>query len=70
MSLAAERRAKLDVQITLLAEAAIAELVELVSKIAERMNVLGAEERDVEEMKQRVQREALLDAIEGLENQT
>ncbi len=67
MALAAERRAELDVQISLLAEAEITKLVELVSEIAERMNVPGAEEEDVAEMKQRVQPEAVLDAIEESE---
>lgn len=46
MALAAERRAELDVQISLLAEAEITKLVELVSEITERMNVPGAEEDD------------------------
>ena len=67
MARAAERRAELDVQISLLAEAEITKLVELVSEIAERMNVPGAEQDDVEEMKQLVQPEAVLDAIEESE---
>ncbi|MFL6721913.1 MAG: DUF1003 domain-containing protein [Sphingomonas sp.] len=64
MALAAERRAELDVQISLLAEAEITKLVELVSDIAERMNVPAAEHQEIEEMKQRVAPEAVLDAIE------
>jgi uncharacterized membrane protein len=68
MALAAERRAELDVQITLLAEAEITKLVELVSEIAERMNVPGAEEEDIEEMKEHVAPEAVLDAIEQSED--
>jgi uncharacterized membrane protein len=67
MALAAERRAELDVQISLLAEAEITKLVELVSEMAERMNVPGAEERDVEEMKRRVEPEAVLNAFEQSE---
>ena len=67
MALAAERRAELDVQISLLAEAEITKLVELVSEMAERMNVPGAEEEDVEEMKHQVAPEAVLDAIEASE---
>jgi uncharacterized membrane protein len=67
MALAAERRAELDVQISLLAEAEITKLVELVSEMAERMNVPGAEEEDVEEMKHQVAPEAVLDAIEQSE---
>jgi uncharacterized membrane protein len=68
MAVAADRRAELDVQISLLAEAEITKLVELVSQIAERMNVPGAEEEEVEEMKRRVAPEAVLDAIEESED--
>jgi uncharacterized membrane protein len=64
MAVAADRRAELDVQISLLAEAEITKLVQLVSDIAERMNVPAAEEAEVEEMKRRVAPEAVLDAIE------
>jgi uncharacterized membrane protein len=67
MALAAERRAELDVQITLLAEAEITKLVELVSEIAERMNLPDAEGAEIEEMKERVAPEAVLDAIEETE---
>jgi uncharacterized membrane protein len=68
MALAAERRAELDVQITLLAEAEITKLVELVSEIAERMNLPDAEGEEIEEMKERVAPEAVLDAIEESED--
>ena len=64
MAAAADRRAELDVQISLLAEAEITKLVELVSEIAERMEVPAARQGEVEEMKQLVQPEAVLDAIE------
>jgi uncharacterized membrane protein len=67
MAAAADRRAELDVQISLLAEAEITKLVELVAQIAERMNVPGAQEEEVEEMKRRVAPEAVLDAIEEVE---
>jgi uncharacterized membrane protein len=67
MALSAERRAELDVQIGLLAEAEITKLVELVSEIAERMKVPDAEEQGVEEMKRRVKPEAVLEAIEQSE---
>jgi len=39
MAAAADRRAELDVQISLLAEAETAKLVELISDIAEQLNV-------------------------------
>jgi uncharacterized membrane protein len=55
------------VQISLLAEAEITKLVELVSMMAERMEVSAEEEQEIEEMKQRVAPEAVLDAIEETE---
>jgi uncharacterized membrane protein len=64
MAAAADRRAELDVQISLLAEAEITKLVELVSEIAARMNVPVAEHEEIEEMKRQVAPEAVLDAIE------
>jgi uncharacterized membrane protein len=64
MAAAADRRAELDVQISLLAEAEITKLVELVSEIAARMDVPVAKQAEVEEMKRQVAPEAVLDAIE------
>jgi uncharacterized membrane protein len=64
MAAAADRRAELDLQVSLLAEAEITKLVELVSLIAERMDLAAAEHQEIEEMKQRVAPEAVLDAIE------
>jgi uncharacterized membrane protein len=64
MAAAAARRAELDVQISLLAEAEITKLVELVSAIAERMDVSLDEHSEIDEMKKRVAPEAVLDAIE------
>jgi len=64
MAAVADRRAELDLQVSLLAEAEITKLVELVSMIAERMNVPASEQREIEEMKKRVAPEAVLDAIE------
>ena len=69
MAAAADRRAELDVQISLLAEAEITKLVELVSGIAERMEVRTAKESEVEEMKRGVAPEAVLDAIEESESE-
>ena len=64
MAAAADRRAELDVQVSLLAEAEITKLVELVSEMARRMDVPVDEHEEIEEMKQRVAPEAVLDAIE------
>ena len=64
MSAAADRRAELDLQVSLLAEAEITKLVELVSEMADRMGVAGARHAELDEMKQRVVPEAVLAAIE------
>jgi uncharacterized membrane protein len=69
MAAQADRRAELDLQVSLLAEAEITKLVELVSAMAARMEVPDAEREDVEEMKQLVQPEAVLDAIEEAETE-
>jgi uncharacterized membrane protein len=69
MAAAADRRAELDLQVSLLAEAEITKLVELVSMIAERMQLSTAEQQEIEEMKQRVAPEAVLDAIEETERE-
>jgi uncharacterized membrane protein len=65
MSRMSERRAELDVQISLLAEAEITKLVELVAEIADRMGLDRQNGGDVEEMKRGVAPEAVLDAIEA-----
>ena len=64
MAAAAHRRAELDLQVSPLAEAEITKLVELVSEIADRMNVPAAEQEDLEEMKRMVAPEAVRDVIE------
>jgi uncharacterized membrane protein len=64
MAAQADRRAELDLQVSLLAEAEITKLVALVSEIAARMEVPEAQQEDIQEMKQLVQPEAVLDAIE------
>ena len=69
MAAQADRRAELDLQVSLLAEAEITKLVALVSEIAVRMEVPEAQQEDVQEMKQLVQPEAVLDAIEEAETE-
>ena len=69
MTAKADRRAELDLQVSLLAEHEITKLVELVSEIAQRMGVPGAERDDVEELKRTVAPEAVLDAIEEKERE-
>lgn len=65
MSAAAERRAELDLQVGLLAEHEITKLVQLVSAIAERLEVKGHDGGELEELKRTVAPEAVLDAIES-----
>jgi uncharacterized membrane protein len=67
MAAAADRRAELDMQIGLLAEAEITKLVQLVSEIAQRMGVPAAHQPELEEMKKQVAPEAVLDAIQASE---
>lgn len=69
MAATADRRAELDVQISLLAEHEITKLVQMVSAIAERMGV-PPEAEEVEELKRNVAPEAVLDAIEESERRT
>ena len=67
MAAAAERRAELDLQVGLLAEHEITKLVQLVSAIAERLDVEGHSAGELEELKRTVAPEAVLDAIETTE---
>jgi uncharacterized membrane protein len=69
MAAAADRRAELDVQISLLSEHEITKLMDLVSAIAEKMGLEHVVEPEVEEMKQDVAPEAVLDAIEERERE-
>jgi uncharacterized membrane protein len=64
MAAAADRRAELDVQISLLSEHEITKLVQLVSEIAERMGIGEQDPQEIEELKRTVAPEAVLDAIE------
>jgi uncharacterized membrane protein len=62
------KRAELDLQISLLAEHEITKLVALVSAIADHMRVKTDVDPEVEELKQDVAPDVVLDEIE--ENQT
>jgi uncharacterized membrane protein len=65
MAKAADRRAELDLQISLLSEHEVTRIVALVSAIADKLGVDG--EEDVEELKRDVAPEAVLDAIDSTE---
>jgi uncharacterized membrane protein len=66
MAAASDRRAELDLQVSLLSEHEITKLVEMVAGIAERLQV--APPGEVEELKRNVAPEAVLDALEQNEN--
>ena len=63
MAAAADKRADLDLQVNLLAEHEVTRLIELVSKMADRLGVDGGHE--LEELKRDVAPEAVLDKIEA-----
>ena len=67
MAAGADKRADLDLQISLLAEHEITKLVTLVSAIAERIGVRSEVDDELDEITQDVAPEAVLDEIE--ENQ-
>jgi len=64
MSAAADRRAKLDLQISLLAEQEVTKLAALLSAIADRLGIQTEVDAEVEELKQDIAPEAVLDEIE------
>jgi uncharacterized membrane protein len=65
MAAAADKRADLDLQISLLSEHEVTKLVTLVSGIADRLDVRTEVDREVPELKQDVAPEAVLDEIEA-----
>ena len=67
MAAAADKRADLDLQISLLAEHEVTRLVTLVSGIADRMGVRTEADADLEEITQDVAPEAVLDELEAAE---
>jgi len=64
MSAAADKRAELDLQISLLAEHEVTKLAALLSAVADRLGVETDVDADVEELKEDVAPEAVLDEIE------
>jgi uncharacterized membrane protein len=67
MAAAADKRADLDLQVSLLAEHEVTRLVTLVSGIADRMGVRTEADADLDEITQDVAPEAVLDEIEAAE---
>ena len=68
ISAAADKRADLDLQINLLAEHEITRLVRLVSEISDHLGLQGHANPELEEIKQDVAPEAVLDEIEEAAN--
>jgi uncharacterized membrane protein len=68
MQAAADKRADLDLQISLLAEHEITKLATLVTAMAERMGVSVEGDEELEEIQQNVAPEAVLDEIEATES--
>lgn len=64
MSAAADKRAELDLQISLLAEHEVTKLAALVSAIADRLGIRTDVDGEVNELKQDIAPEAVLDEIE------
>ena len=69
MSAAADKRADLDLHISLLAEHEVTKLVSLVSAIADRMGVVTQIDTELDEIKRDVAPEAVLDKIEAANSQ-
>jgi uncharacterized membrane protein len=70
MAAAADQRADLDLQISLLAEHEVTRLVTLVPGIADRMGVKTEADGELEEITQDVAPEAVLDEIEATESES
>jgi uncharacterized membrane protein len=60
----ADRRADLNLQISLLAEHEITRLIKIVAELGERMDLAAARKAEVEELRQDVQPEKVLDVME------
>jgi uncharacterized membrane protein len=65
MAAEAEKRAELDLQISLLSEHEITRLITLVNAVAKHMGVNPTAEKEIDELQQDVAPEKVLDRIEG-----
>ena len=68
MSAAADRRADLHVQMTLLVEHELTRLMAIVSAVAQKLGVTTSVDSEVEELKQDVTAGAVLDKLESAES--
>jgi uncharacterized membrane protein len=67
MAATAEKRAELDLQISLLAEHEVTKLVEMVEAVTRHLGIQHEAVGEVEELKRNVAPEAVLDAIDSSE---
>jgi len=65
----ADRRADLNLQVSLLAEHEITSLIKLVAEIGERMDIKAAQHPEIGELKKNVKPEKVLDVIEQREEE-
>jgi uncharacterized membrane protein len=70
MSAAADKRADLDLQVSLLTEHELTKLTELVLAIAERLDIKADADLEMQEVKKDVAPEAVLDEIEAQQRKT
>ncbi len=68
MAAAAEKRAELDLQISLLAEHEVTKVIAMVAAIADHLGIEHEARNEVEEMKRNVAPEAVLDAIDAADD--
>ena len=69
MAAMAERRAELDLQISLLSEHEITRLIELTAEMARKMGVEAADRSELKQLAADVQPEAVLDRLEATERE-
>lgn len=69
-SAAADKRADLDLQISLLTEHELTKLASILEAIAERLGIAAAQDAELAEIEQDVAPEAVLDEIEGRQKRT
>jgi uncharacterized membrane protein len=68
MSAVADKRAALELQITLLTEYELTRMLHLLSAVAERLNVRSEVDEEIEELKQDVEVETVLDKIQSADD--
>jgi uncharacterized membrane protein len=67
MNIQADKRAELDLQVSLLAEHEITRLVTLVSAMAKKMGVEEAHDKEIDELAKDVHPEKVMDVMEKIE---